>query len=299
MYYTVGNKSFAERAIAENELATIGDISEYTIIKDADPGQYASVYHLTKDGVNVGEAINIAKDQLLKSVTVKTCTEAGKPLPELVVGDKYLDFEFETTSGTTHSYIAVKSMVKPYTAGTGIEITAENAIKFTDEYITEIAALRTDLTTETSNRISEDSKKVDKEISGTNGKAIIFNEADGGGAQFIHKDGTESFVGVNDGGENGLVAQIYADKFIDGKWQGAKLDVKNGGIYYTVGNKSVAERTIAENELATKGDLAQAGKVKDVKIVDTSIVEDGIATLQVAGSNLGLVKADEAGLNDT
>jgi len=124
--------------------------------KDADPGQYAAIYHLTKDGTNVGEPINIAKDQLLKSVTVKTCTEKDKPISGLNPGDKYIDFEFETTAGTTHSYIAVKDMVQPYTAGTGIEITSANAIKLTDAYITEIAALRTDLTSEASTRATAD-----------------------------------------------------------------------------------------------------------------------------------------------
>lgn len=103
---------------------------------------------------------------------------------------------------------------------------------------------------------AEEAKKVNKDIIGTNGKAMIFNEADGGGAKFEHTDGTESFVGVNDGGENGLAAQIYADKLIDGKWTGAKLDVTNKGMYYTVGDKSAAERDVPENEIATKGDIA-------------------------------------------
>jgi len=75
-------------------------------------------------------------------------------------------------------------------------------------------------------------KKVDKEIIGGNGKAEIFNESGGGGAHFIHNDGTESFVGVNDGGESGLMAQIYADKIVDGKWVGSRINVFHNGIYY-------------------------------------------------------------------
>ena len=122
-------------------------------------------------------------------------------------------------------------------------------------------ATKGDVSAEATARQEADNTKVDKEIQGTNGKAIIFNEADGGGAKFEHTDGTESFVGVNDGGENGLVAQIYADKLVNGKWQGAKIDVTNGGIYYTVGNKSFAERAVAANEIATKGDLAAKKQV--------------------------------------
>lgn len=135
-------------------------------------------------------------------------------------------------------------------------------------------------------RTNADATKVDREIAGPNGTAIIFNESDGGGAKFEHNDGTESFVGVNDGGQNGLVAQIYADKLIDGKWQGAKLDVTNGGMYYTVGNKSFAQRAIADNEIATKGNvnaldsslasIAKTGNVNDLsQTVGDVLIIDG------------------------
>lgn len=99
-----------------------------------------------------------------------------------------------------------------------------------------------------------EAKKVDKELIGANGKALIFNEADGGGAKFENNNGVESFVGVHDG-SNGIVAQIYADKLVEGKWQGAKLDVSNEGIYYTVGNESAAQRMVEGNKLATIKDV--------------------------------------------
>lgn len=115
------------------------------------------------------------------------------------------------------------------------------------------------------------SSKVNAVIEGTNGTATIFNEADGGGARFVNKDGIESFVGVNDGGENGLAAQIYADKYVDGKWQGAKIDVTNGGIYYTVGDDSFGDRAVDGNEIAVKGDVAEvAAEVSSLR----SIVAD-------------------------
>lgn len=108
----------------------------------------------------------------------------------------------------------------------------------------DVAQLQTDITT-----------KVEKELSGSNGTAYIFNESDGGGAKFVNNDGVESFVGVNDGGADGIAAQIYADKLVEGKWEGAKLDVTNGGIYYTVGSDSAADRDVPTNELAVKGDV--------------------------------------------
>lgn len=43
---------------------------EYSVVKDDNSGDYAAVYHLTKDGVNVGAAINIPKDLVVKSGSV-------------------------------------------------------------------------------------------------------------------------------------------------------------------------------------------------------------------------------------
>ncbi len=242
--------------------------------KDENPGDFAAVYHLTKDGEDVGEAINIAKDQLLKSVEVKTCTEKDVPIPGLNVGDKYIDFTFIVEGGVeAHSYIAVKDMVKPYTAGAGIIISSENEISVDTDVIASVEYVDDSISdtmnfiiqerdTERAARIAGDdllaaeiAKKTDKQISGANGESYIFNEADGGGARFVNKDGLESFVGVNDGGEDGLAAQIYADKFVNGKWSGAKIDVTNGGIFYTVGDKSFAERAVAGNEIATIADV--------------------------------------------
>lgn len=49
---------------------------EYSIVKDAE-SEYAATYHLTKDGVNVGAAINIPKDLVVESGKVETL-EAGE-----------------------------------------------------------------------------------------------------------------------------------------------------------------------------------------------------------------------------
>lgn len=47
---------------------------EYSIVKDT-TSEYAATYHLTKDGVNVGAAINIPKDLVVESGEVKTLDE--------------------------------------------------------------------------------------------------------------------------------------------------------------------------------------------------------------------------------
>ena len=123
--------------------------------------------------------------------------------------------------------------------------------------------------------------KTDKEMSGTNGKALIFNESDGGGAKFEHTDGTWSFAGVNDGGENGIAGQIYAvKKNASNKMEGTRIDVTKGAMYYTVGDASAADRLVADNEIAVKGDVAAVdAKVEAIDLTPYAKSEDVNAEL--------------------
>lgn len=50
---------------------------EYTIVEDKTSTDYSAVYHLQKDGKNVGAAINIPKDMVVKSGSVETKTASG------------------------------------------------------------------------------------------------------------------------------------------------------------------------------------------------------------------------------
>ena len=136
--------------------------------------------------------------------------------------------------------------------------------------------------------------KTDYQVNGTNGKAIMFNEADGGGAKFEHNDGTWSFAGVNDGGKNGLAGQIYAVEPSNG-YKGTKLDVTVGGLYYTKGEESgkpVAERDVEANEVATKGNVANA----KVRAVDVD-ANAGITLTFADGSTLAATEAEEITLS--
>lgn len=97
---------------------------------------------------------------------------------------------------------------------------------------------------------------VEREINGTNGKSLIFNETDGGGVKFEHSDGTMSFTGVNDGGENGVTGQLYTVKKVDNKYVGTRLNMTLNGFYYTNGANSMA--FTEDDEIATKGDIKAA-----------------------------------------
>lgn len=99
-------------------------------------------------------------------------------------------------------------------------------------------------------------KKTNRTEIGQNGTALMFNENDGGGAKFEHKDGTMSFVGVNDGGENGISGQIYSVKKVDGKNVGTRLNITSDGFYY-LPNSDFAGGYTADDELATKKDIVE------------------------------------------
>ena len=106
---------------------------EYSITKDttAQSG-FLATYHLTKDNVEVGTAINIPKDYLVKSAEVKVAT--GSDASGFPAGTTYIDFvvnTYDTTSGSgteSHIYLNVETLVKTHTAGNGISISDTNVI---------------------------------------------------------------------------------------------------------------------------------------------------------------------------
>lgn len=211
------------------------DVPEYEIEKqgEADEG-FSATYKLkrTMDGEStyVGAKINIPKDLVVESGELKTVETADDPYEGAQVGDKYIDLVI-ANAANDHIYIPVNDLVDTYTAGDGIVI---------------------------NNNVISVVNKTDRELNGANGKALIFNESDGGGAKFEHSDGTWSFVGVNDGGENGITGQIYTVKkdAESGKYVGTRLNMTKSGFFYTANKNSSA--FTADDEIATKGDIAAA-----------------------------------------
>jgi len=87
---------------------------------------YLASYQFTKDGVAVGDKINLPKDLVVKSATLETVTEADSPETGYIVGDRYIDMVINTVEGdgqATHVYVNVKDLVDEYTAGDGIDVT--------------------------------------------------------------------------------------------------------------------------------------------------------------------------------
>lgn len=91
----------------------------YDIVKDADSGDYAAIYHLTKDGTNTGAAINIPKDLFVKSGEIVD-NPTGQP------AGKYIKLTLQNQDEPI--YINVADLVDAYTEGNGITISNTNEI---------------------------------------------------------------------------------------------------------------------------------------------------------------------------
>ena len=99
----------------ESEVDSLVNGKTVTVEKKgtADTGFLAS-YVVKQGGSQVGATINIPKDFLVKSGSVKTCTVADQPVSGYVVGDKYLDLIINTKDGSgsdEHLYILSSDLV--------------------------------------------------------------------------------------------------------------------------------------------------------------------------------------------
>ena len=86
---------------------------------------FAATYIIKQNEKQAGSSINIPKDFLVKSGTVKTVSTINQPVNGYKVGQKYLDFVVNTASNDgqeSHIYILVEDLVDVYTGSTGDQI---------------------------------------------------------------------------------------------------------------------------------------------------------------------------------
>lgn len=99
-------------------------VPAYTLTKSTST-DYAAVYHLQKDGANVGEAINIPKDMVVESGKVVWGSYADgvfTPATDKKNATPYVELTL-ANSTANKIYIAVADLVNEHKAGTGISIT--------------------------------------------------------------------------------------------------------------------------------------------------------------------------------
>lgn len=86
--------------------ANVGTIT----IKKENDTSYASSYKLYINDVSVGDTINIPKDMVVQSGSLKECTTENQPISGLLIGDKYIDLLI-ANSDNQHIYISLKDIV--------------------------------------------------------------------------------------------------------------------------------------------------------------------------------------------
>lgn len=122
-----------QNGVDETDAVNLSQLKSITIqkLETATTGYLAS-YQLYRGETAVGEVINIPKDYLVKSASIKTAT-ADDP-SGFAEGTKYIDFvinTYDTDSGSgkeSHIYLNVQDLVDAYTPGDGIEISEANVI---------------------------------------------------------------------------------------------------------------------------------------------------------------------------
>lgn len=99
-------------------------VPAYTLTKSTST-DYAAVYHLQKDGANVGEAINIPKDMVVESGKIVWGSYSdGTFTPATNKNNATPYVELTLANSTANKiYIAVADLVNEHKAGTGISIT--------------------------------------------------------------------------------------------------------------------------------------------------------------------------------
>ncbi len=116
---------------------SLSNTPEYTLSSITANDGMVSSYQLKKDGVGVGDVINIPKDQVLDSAEIKTVDTADSPYTGAVVGDKYIEFLFQNSNP---QYLPVQDLVDVYTGSGYITIDSSNDISL------DYSSLKTQLT---------------------------------------------------------------------------------------------------------------------------------------------------------
>lgn len=166
----------ADKALSANQGKVLKDAIDaigFSIKKLAvAEGDAVASYQLVgKDGATVfGDTINIPKDLVVSSGTVKTATEEGVPYAEAKIGDVYI--ELVLANSETPLYIPANKLVDEYTAGDYISI-IDRVVSVDYEAVK--AQIKTDLVDPVDNKVAA----IEVRLSGENGleKAVAANDA--------------------------------------------------------------------------------------------------------------------------
>lgn len=249
----------------------VPDAAVYSIAKDETSADYAAVYHLTKDGVNTGVAINIPKDMVVKSGTVEVNPDKQPAGTYLVL----------TLANATEDkvYINVGSLIEYVTSGSAesdmvvVAVSEDHKVTatITDGSITK-AKLATGVQTSL-NKADSALQKTDIVTGSANGTIAV-----GGSDVEVKGLGSAAYKAVSDFDAAGAAAAV------DGK------------VSTLAGRVSTAE-----TKLASVAEGAQVNVIEKVKVngVAQSVTEKAVNIAVPTGALASKDKVAEADLETT
>lgn len=284
---------------ADGLFVEVPDAAVYSIAKDETSADYAAVYHLTKDGVNTGVAINIPKDMVVKSGTVEV-NPAGQ------AAGTYLVLTL-ANAAEDKVYINVGSLIEYVTSGSAesdmvvVAVSDDHKVTatITDGSITKAkleAGVQTSL-----NKADSALQKADIVTGGANGTIAV-----GGSDVAVKGLGTAAYKAVGDFDAAGAAADAKTaligtddDASTVNTIKGAKkyADEKAAAVSGEV--TALAGRvTTAETKLATVAEGAQVNVIETLKVngVAQSVTEKAVNIAVPTGALASKNKVAEADL---
>ena len=133
-------------------------------------GDILKTYTL-KQGNNTIGAIDIPRDFLVKSASVKTCTTPDDPVAGYKAGDKYIDFVLNTKEGTVedqHLYVLVSDLVDNYEGGstTTIDVSIDKNTNIITASVKAGSISRALLSTDVTDELDNLSSAIDSNTAG-------------------------------------------------------------------------------------------------------------------------------------
>ena len=236
-----------EAVVGNSESGLVHDVANNTTLIDSLTTNLADNYDTSAE---VDEKISSAISSTYKAAGSVASVDA------ITADAEHEGYVYNVTTEFTTTDAFVEGAGVKYPAGTNVVVVeiAGDPVSYKLDVMSGFVDLSNYATVEQLNT------KTTQEVVGANGTSYVWNESSGGGARFVHNDGTESFVGVNDGGENGMVAQIYADKNVDGNWIGTRVNVYQKGAFYFNAEDKASDSYVGDDpahEIATLGDIPE------------------------------------------